>query len=788
MLKSFFVISYRKLFHKDRLFTLINVSGLALGIACLLLVALFVQEEYSYDTYHKNADRTFRLVVDFINEGNVTHWARSSAAIGHYMQGHYPEVEQVLRIRNNPGTDLLTFEENSFYEERIYFADSSLFKVFDFKLRQGDEAKALSDNHSIVITAQLARKLFQNKEAIGQSIRFNNMVDLKVTGILEEIPGNSHFIADAFITFSSLFELFGENRLMHWGQFDHYTYVMLSPNASPNALEEKFPDFIKTFAPAWVSEKEKFFLQPLTSIHLHSHRKDELSANSNEIYSYILGTIALFILIMAVANFINLSTATQAARLKEVNIRKILGAGKNDLSLYFMVESLLISLSALLIAILLAWWILPYFNQLTDRQIVFQWNLELIALSLLSVFIIAFLAGLFPAMQSNQTQFTSLNKLNIGGKSRAGLRKALITFQFSISILLIAATWIVSVQLNFLESSQVGFDGNNVLVVPIKDRSGNGRYNTIVNELKQLPGVEKVSFGSSTPGSNNSFTYTYTFAGSDLGEQTLSSFIVDEHFIDLYNIKLLEGRIFNPDYTDTLTEILINEAALKHFNLKEPIGQQVTGKVKGKIVGLVNNFNHTSLHDGFSPLIIYPFTPTFRFVSIKLSSGEESLAISELEKNWQHYFPGFPMEYVYLSDQVKQLYSAEKLLSEAYQYFAVIALIIAGIGLIGLSGFMMERKRKEISIRKVFGGSVRQIILWVYTDFLGVIVISTLLAWTIIYIWSDKWLGSFAYKIAISPFYFIWPVFIMVFVLLLSTGLQTLAAAKTNPAENLREE
>jgi putative ABC transport system permease protein len=788
MLKSFFVISYRKLFHKDRLFTFINVSGLAIGIACLLLVALFVREEYTYDTYHKKSERIYRLVVDFINEGNVTHWARSSAAIGHFLRGHYPEIEEVLRIRKNPGTDLLSYDERNFYEERIYFADSSLFKVFDFKLKRGDASKALNDNHSMVITEKLARKLFHDKEAIGQSIRFNNMIDLKVTGILDEIPGNSHFIADAFITFSSLHELFGESRLMHWGQFDHYTYVLLAPFASPIALEEKFPDFNKTFAPAWVAEKEKIFLQALSSIHLHSHRKDELSQNSDERYAYILSTIALFILIMAVANFINLSTATQAARLKEVNIRKILGAGKNDLSLYFMMESLLISISALAIALLLSWLLLPYFNQLTDRQILFQWNSWLMLLSVTTVLIIATLGGLFPAWQSNRTMFTALNKLSFGGKGRAGLRKALITFQFAISILLIAATWIVSKQLNYLESSQIGFNGNRVIVVPIKDRSGNSRYNTLVNEIQQIPGVEQVSFGSSTPGSNNSFTYTYTFPDSDLGEQTLSSFIVDEHFFDLYEINLLEGRIFNPDYTDTLTEIIINEAAVKHFNLNDPIGQQVRGKVRGKVVGLVNNFNHTSLHEGFSPLIIYPFTPTFRFVSIKLKDGEERLAISELEKHWQNYFPGFPMEYSFLADQIKQLYSAEKLLSEAYQYFSVIALIIAGIGLIGLSGFMMERKRKEISIRKVFGGSVRQIVGWIYADFLGVTIVSTLLAWIVIYIWSYRWLSSFAYKITLSPWHFILPVIIMVFVLLLSTGLQTLAAAKTNPAENLREE
>ncbi len=440
---------------------------------------------------------------------------------------------------------------------------------------------------------------------------------------------------------------------MHWGQFDHYTYVLLSPLASASALEDKFPDFIKTFAPAWVAEKQKFFLQPLTAIHLHSHRKDELNANSDERYAYILGTIALFIAVMAAANFINLSTATQAARLKELNIRKILGAGNYNLSLYFLIESLLITASSFVTGALLTWMLLPHFNQLTGRQISLQWNTWLILLSLMMVISITALGAVFPAWQSSRTRFTALNRLSFGGKASAGLRKALITFQFSTSILLIAATWIVGRQLNYLESSQLGFSGDRVIVVPIKDRSGNSRYNTLVNEIERIPGVEQVSFGSSTPGSNNSFTYTYTFSGSELGEQTLSSFIVDEHFFDLYNIRLLDGRIFNPVYSDTLTEIIINEAAVNHFKLTQPIGQRVTGKVKGTIVGVVSNFNHTSLHDGFSPLIIYPFTPTFRFVSIRLKGGEARKAIPELEKQWQQFFPGFPMEYIFLTDQMQ---------------------------------------------------------------------------------------------------------------------------------------
>jgi putative ABC transport system permease protein len=788
MLRSFFIVSLRNLFVKNRLFTAINMLGLAVGIACFILVALFVREEYNFDRYHKNAERIYRIVVDFTSEGNVMHWARSSAPIGHYLTGAYPEFEQVVRIRKNPGTDLLSHDENNFYEERIFFADSALFKVFDFKLVLGNPSAALRDKNSIIITEKLAKKFFGKHDVIGYSLRLNNQVDLKITGLLEEVPRQSHFIADAFISFSTLDDLLGEKRLSHWGQFDHYTYVLLAPNATPQQAEAKFPDLLKKHAPEWVLEKEQLFLQPLTSIHLHSNLKDELTTNSDEKYSYILGTIAIFILLMASANFINLSTATQVTRFREIAIRKVLGAGAKEFSVYFWVEAFVVSVAALLAGFILAYVILPEFNFIIGRQLSFSNNYWLIPLALGAMMLIAFLSGFFTVFQSGRLKPVHVGRMQtpVAGKSR--IRKMLVTFQFFISIFLIMATWVVTRQLHLLESSRFGFNSDHVLIIPIKDRSGNDKYNTVVNEIGKIAGVENASFSSSTPATNTAFTYTYTLVGNEAGEQPIATFMVDEHFFDLYNIRLKEGRMHNPLVPDTLTEVLLNEAAIKHFGLADAIGHQVKGRAKGHVVGVVENFNHTSLRDPFTPVIFYAFTPSFRFISVKLKGGEEKTALAGLEKKWMEFYPGFPLEYAFLNDQIEQLYGAEQLLGKAYKTFAIIALLIAGIGLAGLTGYQVERSRKEISIRKVFGGTTAQIMQWIYSGYYPVVTIATLAAWVAGYVWMERWLQGFVHKITVGPMYFVLPVSVVIAMLLLATGVQIFVASRTNPVENLREE
>jgi putative ABC transport system permease protein len=781
-------LSIRNLFRKNRLFTLINICGLAIGLACVFLIALFIHDEYNFDAYHKKADRIQRIVLNFTEEGNTVNWARTSAPIGQYLRGSYPEVEQVVRLRKNPGTDLLSHDDNKFYEERIFFADSTLFDVFDIELLRGEATTALRDKHSIIVTQALAEKYFHGDDPVGKSLRLNNTVDLKITGIISEMPANSHFVADAFITFSSLDETLGERRLNHWGWMDHYTYVLLTPGSTADQLQARFPDFLKTKAPEWVPERETLFLQPLKSIHLHSDLKDEITPNSRETYSYVLGTIALFILLMACANFVNLSTATLTTRFKEISVQKIMGAGTFHLSAYFWIESILTCVVALVCALVLAFLAEPYFNSSTGKHISVLNNSWLIALGVALTAIIGFISGIVPTIQTIRLNVVNAFRPQQNIMSKSGIRTALITFQFCISILLIASTWVVSNQFGFLKSSRLGFESEDVMIIPVKDRSQNDKHSLFVNELSHLPGVLKVSYSSSIPAINNAYTYTYKFTGSEAGEQAMAVFLVDENFFDLYRVKLKEGSLPDLQKKDTLADVVLNEAAVKQLRLSDPIGQTVTGQVRGRVVGVVEDFNFSTLHSAIEPMIMYAYHQNFRFVSVNLEKGDRTTQLAGLDKKWQELYPGYPLEYYFLDNKIQELYATESRLTNAYTSFSIIAILISGIGLIGLTTYLLNRRLKEISLRKVFGSSTTQLVRLIYSGYVKVILIATLIAWAVGYYWMNQWLNGFAYRTDLSSFYFIIPAVVMIVILLLTTGIQTLKASQTNPVENLRDE
>ena len=787
MLRSFVKLSLRNLFRKNKLFTLVNIVGLAVGLSSVWLAALFIYDEYTFDTSFSDAERVHRITLDFTSDGNVTSWAKTSAPIGQYLHGMFPEIEQITRIRKNPGTDLLAIDEKQFYEPQLFFADSTFFQIFDIPFVRGNQARALDDIHSIVLTEKLAMKFYGTTEVVGKTLRYDNRLDFKITGVMESVPANTHFRPEAIATFSSLTELLGDTRLAHWGQFDHYTYVKVAKGTFVEQLESKLPQLLKRHAPEWVQEKETLFLQPVTSIHLISNRKDEISANSSERYAYILGTIALFILLMACANFINLSTATQLGRTKELAIQKALGANSGTLFLYFFVECIIILATALLISVVFTHLIIPAFNASTGKQVSLLTSTWLLAPAAGLVAFIAFLTGMFPAMQSRKLIVTQISKPSKGtGKST--LRSGLVIFQFTTSIFLIICTWVVFTQLRFLENGRFGFSSDHVIVIPVKDRSQNDRFKTLSHEIEQLPGVIKASFSSSTPGANNSLTYTYTMVVSETGEQALATFIVDDSFFDLFGLELIAGRILDPLSTDTLSDVIINEAAVDFFNLAQPIGQRVTGKVKGKVVGVVKNFNHTSLHESVQPVIMYPFKPAFRMVSVKLKSDQIKEGISALQKKWPELYNGYPLEYGFLNEEIRQLYGSELQLSEAYISFSLVALIIAGVGLVGLTTFLLNRKFKEISIRKVFGGSVLQIIGWVYSGYFLIIVSASVLAGIAGYFFMERWLSQFSYQIDLRIIHFLIPPLLMASILFLTTGFQTLKAATADPVKYLREE
>lgn len=785
MFFSFLKLGFRNLFKKNSLYTFINVLGLAVGLSCIWLVSLFINDEYTFDSHFKKSDRIHRIVLDFNSEGNVTSWAKTSAPIGQHLQGLFPEIEQVTRIRKNPGTDLLSVGEMQFFEDQLFFADSTFFQVFDVAFKMGNPMLALNEINNIVLTEALALKYFNTIDVVGRTIRYDNQKDLRITGIIEAMPANVHFRPQAIVSFSTLQDILGEKRLNHWGQFDHYTYVLLREGSSPDQLEEKFPSLLKEFAPDWVAEKESLFLQPIRTIHLQSNRKDEITPNSNESYSYMLGTIALFILLMACANFINLTTATQLSRIKEIAIQKALGANGNILSIYFFIETGIICLGALVISFIIAQMAIPYFNESIGKELSLLESPWLLGLALAITTGIIILTGLFPAIQSEKLLSTQINKSKSTQRGKFNLRSALVIFQFSISIFLMAATWIVFDQLKFLENTHYGFESEQVIVIPVKDRSQNEKFNTIRHEIEQLPGVTKASFSSSTPGANNSLTYTYTLAGSTLGEQPMATFIVDDNFFQLYQLKLISGRIPDPLSADTLADVILNEAAVNAFQLTDPIGQLVSGKVKGRVVGVVENFNHSSLHEKVQPVIMYAFIPSFRFVSVKL---HESSGIAALQKLWPQQYNGYPLEYGFLDEEIKRLYGSELKLTKAYTSFSIIAIIVASVGLMGLTTYILNRKLKEISIRKVFGSTSLQIVAWVYKGYTSFIIISSLIAGIAGYLIMQNWLNGFSYRIDLNAIYFIIPAVFMVLVVLASTGIQSLRASIVNPTENLRED
>ncbi len=785
MFFSFLKLGFRNLLKKNRLYTFLNILGLAVGLSCLWLVSLFINDEYTFDSHYKNSGRIHRIVLDFSSEGTITSWAKTSAPIGQHLQGLFHEIEQVTRIRKNPSTDLLTVGEMQFFEDQLFFADSTFFQVFDIAFKMGNPMLALNEINNIVLTEALALKYFNTIDVVGRTIRYDNQKDLRITGIIEAIPANVHFRPQAIVSFSTLQDILGERRLNHWGQFDHYTYVLLREGSSPAQLEEKFPALLKKFAPDWVAEKESLFLQPIRTIHLQSNRKDEITPNSNESYSYLLGTIALFILLMACTNFVNLTTASQLSRIKEIAIQKALGANGTILSVYFFIETGIICLGALFISIIITQLALPYFNMSLGKELSLIESPWLLGPALSATTAIIILTGLFPAIQSAKLLSTQINKSKSTVKGKFNLRSGLVIFQFSISIFLMAATWIVYDQLKFLENTHYGFEGEQVIVIPVKDRSQNERFNTIRHEIELLPGISKASFSSSTPGANNSLTYTYTIAGSTLGEQPMATFIVDDNFFQLYQLKLTSGRNLDPLSTDTLADVIINEAAVNAFQLGDPIGQWVSGKVKGRVVGVVKNFNHSSLHEKVQPVIMYAYKPSFRFVSVKLRESSGIVALQEL---WPALYNGYPLEYGFLDEEIKRLYGSELRLTKAYTSFSVIAIIIASVGLMGLTTYILNKKRKEISIRKVFGSTSVQIVAWVYKGYASFIVISSLIAGIAGYSMMENWLNGFSYRIDLSAVYFIIPAVFMVLVVLTSTGIQSLKASIANPTENLRED
>ena len=807
MFRNYLSIAFRNLW-KNKGFSAINIFGLAIGIATCLLITLYVWDELSYDIYNAKADRIYRVDNEIKFNGNYLNLAQAPALLGSTMVREIPQVEQYTRLRWY-GSFLVKKGTENIQEGRVGYADSSLFDVFTLPLIAGNGKTALKDYHSLVITETIAKKYFNRTDVVGKTMLINDTANYKITAVIKDIPEQSHFRFDFFVPMTESYGSHDDN----WLSENWSTYILLKKNADVKGVVSQLnPLMDRHVGPQLQSAVNisladfkkgggyiRASLMPLTAIHLHSNKTAELDANGNAEYVYIFSAIALMILLIACVNFMNLSTARSSNRAKEVGVRKVLGSLKANLVQQFLTESFLISFIALLFAIVIAALLLPYFNQLAGKEIhsstLFQpfMLLSLVALML----VVGLLAGSYPAffLSSFQPIDVLKGKLATGFK-RSWLRNALVVFQFFISIVLIFGTIVIYNQLIYIHNKDIGFNRNQVITINHTDILGNGAE-SFKNELLQISGVQSATMTGYLPVNNNRNNNTY-FTSPTLDPSTgisVQAWTVDENYVSTLGLQMLLGRNFSPQFLTDSTGVIINEAAVKFLAAKELLNKkiytltdaQTKSQIDFHIIGIVKNFNFSSLRDVVTPLALFLGKDNGN-ISVRINSTHVPEVMAQIKNKWKVMAPAKPFDYSFMDDDFNRLYTTEQRTGQIFITFAVLAIFIACLGLLGLVTYAAEQRIREIGVRKVLGATVANIVGMLSADFLKLVVIASLIAFPVAYYFMNQWLQSFAYRISISPWIFVVAGLIALFIALATVGFQAVRAAVMNPVKSLRTE
>ncbi len=805
MLKNYFKIALRSL-KKNKIFSFINVFGLAIGLTCFMFIAVFVHSELSYDKYPADAKNIYRVILSVTGNGDAAAYPDVDVAVGKGMKNAFPEIRSFTRI--SPASDFIKYGDKQFKEEHLAFADSNFLQTFSIPLIEGNDANALVQPNSIVITKALAKKYFgNNDEVLGKTLSIGiNVAPYKVTGVIDKVPDNSHFHFDAFLSLSTLHITYET-----WSNIGMYTYLLLNKNADPKKLEAKFPELVAQHVVPEVqhdmgvslAEAQKsintfvFSLQPLTDIHLHSHTKYELEPNGDIQYVYIFFVLAIFILLLACVNFTNLSTAGAFKRAREVGIRKVMGSLKKQLVLQFLSESLLLTFFAMLCALGLVILLLPYFNQLADKDISvgFFFGLKSILIMLSLCGLVGIVAGIYPAFFLSS--FNTIKVLKGSGSAKGPqknrLRSSLVVFQFFVSIALIIATVIVYQQLNYMQNKKLGYDKNEVLFLP-DARLLRQSQAAFEEQLLQDNRVVSASISRYVPG-GQFLDGTEIYPKDEHGNGTEihgNIYHIDYDYLKTLGIKIIQGRNFSRDFpTDSSAGVLINEEAVRElgWSSTNPIGKTIisSGQHELKVIGVVADFNYASVKEKVAPLMM-KLGGNFGGLIIKMKTTDVKGFLSDLKKQWDAFSPEGPLSYTFLDENFAKLYANEIRTQQIFSAFAIIAIIIASLGLFGLSAFVIEQRTKEIGIRKVLGASVQSLLVLVSKEFLLLVgigfVVSVPVAW-----WAmHTWLQGFAYRIHIGIWVFVAAGVVTVLITLLTVSFQALKAAIANPVDSLRTE
>lgn len=798
MLNSDLTIALRHL-SRHKGYTLVNVLGLAVGLACAILIFLYVGHELSYDRYHEQADRIYRVVF---NDN-----AKTPRSVGPALQADFPEVQSLLRMHPTTGTWVMKYEDRIYYERGVYWAKNTLFDFFALPLVQGDPDRALEAPYTVVISEDTARKYFGDEDPMGRTIVADNgFMLLTVTGIMENMPANTHFQADFFISLASGYEEYGRWSRENWDSFFFYTYIMLAEGVSPADLAEKFPGFVDRHVGEQLQVRGgryEFSLQPVTDIHLYSHLENEPGANTDVSYVFILSAMGLFILVIVCINYVNLSTAQFAHRVREIGMRKVLGATRLHLVRQYLGESVLLTVAALLIALLAVWPVSPWFDALTGMPASagfmahVWWWVTLPAVAIL----IGLLAGGYPALRlSAFGTFPGLKEGQPGRSAetdRVFSRKVLVVIQFAISIALIIGTGVLFGQISYVQNKHLGFDKEQVIAIPSIAEVAY-RYQPWKDELLGHNGVVDASQGVYLPGLEGNIGWVtsetaWRVEDPDQVKQDLQGIIVAAGYAETLGLELLAGRSFSGplDSQAESDKILLNETAMRLLGWDTPeeaLGERVQFGIgmTQTVIGVVRDFHLRSLHLPIEPLVI--LYGRGQLIAVRIHPEDTKTTLAFIEPAWTRHFPDFPFAFSFIDEDVDRLYRAEQRIGYVFAVFALVGVLLACLGLFALVSYTVGRRTREIGIRKALGASVGRVLALLSAEFVALVLFANAIAWPAAWLFMSRWLESFAYRIELG-----WGIFfvaggVALLITVLTIGYHVARTALANPADVLRGE
>lgn len=803
MLKNYFKIALRNL-TRNKSYAFINIFGLAIGLTCTVLIGLYVLQEFSYDGFHENKDRIYRVVESYNSDNEERWYATTFSALAPTLLQEYPSIKRATHIY--PTNALITNSNNAKYqEESIIYADSSFFEMFSFQLASGNPETVLDKPLTVVITERTAIKLFGSTEVLGKNIVFNDQrgaFDFEITGVAENPPANSHIQFEYVLSYESL----KQTRVWEYNKWYYppmYTYVELNTNESLSDLRAAFPDFQRKYVGSEASIRQ-LDLQPISDIRLHSNLQNELTTTSDISYIYLFSAIGFFILIIACINFMNLATARSMKRSREVGMRKTLGAQRKQLIVQFLGEAFIITLVATALALTISESILPYFNSVSGKELSLSTipTIQLLAGITGIILFVSLIAGSYPAFYLSGFRPIQVLKGSTKkeGNSATFFRKGLVVFQFFISTGLIFGTFIVTQQLDYLQNERLGFNKEQVAIIPVRETNDQFNIKSLKDEMLRLPGIESVAATSGVPGIGSGI-HDFAAIPSDNTTDTLTLMTVtsDHSFVETLDLSLLNGRDFSEEYsTDEDQAFIINETAAKKFGWDNPVGEELTlrfyveGLVekKGTVIGVVQDFQYHSLHREIDPILIQVYSSTYYhdYLAVRLTSDNMQSTLNDMEEKWSAFNPDRPFEFTFLDDTFDAMYKAEQRLGLVFNLFAIVAVAIACLGLFGLASYSTEQRLKELGIRKVLGASVTDILSLLSRDFLKLVLIGFLVSIPVALYFMNLWLQNFADRIEYSFGLFFFVGVIALAVAIIAISFQTTRAALTNPVKSLRSE